>query len=63
MEKIADFLKEVPVKGVTLMPYHTLGRSKSEMIGEKMREIFIPPKPEEMEAFKEMFKANGIRIV
>ncbi len=63
VEKIADFLKEVPVKGVTLMPYHTLGRSKSEMIGEKMRKIFIPPKPEEMEAFKEMFRANGIRIV
>lgn len=64
MQKIADFLKELPIVGITLMPYHTLGQSKYPMMGiKKYGEALAPPSEEEMEQYKKLFIERGIRVI
>lgn len=60
---IADFLKNLNIKGVTLMPYHVLGKSKYNMIGEKNEEILTAPSSEEMQEYKELFRQRNIKII
>lgn len=64
MQKIADFLKGLPIVGITLMPYHTLGQSKYCMLGIKKYEgILTAPAEEEMEQYKKLFTERGIQVI
>lgn len=63
IELMADFIKNIKVEGVTLMPYHTLGRSKYEMIGFKTPDILNKPRKEEMEKYIKIFRDRGIKII
>lgn len=56
---IADLEEEVPVN---LLPYHNLGEAKYAMIGKQYpTQDIIPPTNEQMEAYKQIFLAQGCK--
>ncbi len=54
MQKIAEFLKPLRIKSVELLPYHTLGESKSRAIGQSVYKFSVPEK-EKMTKLKKLF--------
>ncbi len=63
VRKIADFLAGLRIRGIRLMPYHVLGRSKRAQIGLPPGEVFASPSPDEMEAFRQLFLERGIAVL
>lgn len=63
IRQIAVMLGKLPIKGVTLMPYHVLGRTKRAMIGMNQSELFTAPSKDEMHEFKEIFQDNNVEII
>lgn len=61
--KMADFLHPLQIEGVTLMPYHVLGKSKRDMIGMEKGATLNPPTKEEMECFRNIFKERQITLI
>ncbi|MDD3289871.1 MAG: glycyl-radical enzyme activating protein [Eubacteriales bacterium] len=59
-ETAAFFIKN-NLRKVTLLPYHTLGVSKSERIGE-VAEVFEPPSPERLVQIRSLFELTGITV-
>ncbi len=57
----AAFFDKNNLRKVTLLPYHTLGVSKAERIGE-VAEVFEPPSPERLEQIRSVFEAAGIAV-
>ncbi|MCF8018945.1 MAG: glycyl-radical enzyme activating protein [Vallitaleaceae bacterium] len=63
MQRISEFLSRIVIQGVTLMPYHILGRSKRDMIGVNPGEVYSAPKDREMNSFKQMYIQKGIKLI
>ncbi len=63
VQLMADFIKDIKVEAVTLMPYHTLGRSKYEMLGYEAAPVFDKPSKIEMEKYTKIFQDKGIKII
>lgn len=63
MGKIAGLLQEYPVMGVTLMPYHVLGRAKRSFIGMDLGTVYHAPSEEKMEEFQKLFLKHGVKLV
>jgi pyruvate formate lyase activating enzyme len=61
IEETAAFLRKNNLRKVTLLPYHTLGISKSERIGE-VAERFEPPSPERLAGIRSVFESAGIAV-
>ncbi|HCU08330.1 MAG TPA: glycyl-radical enzyme activating protein [Clostridiales bacterium] len=57
----AAFFHKNNLRKVTLLPYHTLGVSKSERIGE-VAEVFEPPSPERLSQLRSIFESAGITV-
>jgi pyruvate formate lyase activating enzyme len=57
----AVFFHKNNLRKVTLLPYHTLGVSKSERIGE-VAEVFEPPSPERLSQLRSIFESAGITV-
>lgn len=57
----AAFLRRNRLQRVTLLPYHTLGVSKSERIGE-VAEVFEPPSTERLAWIRLQFEQAGIAV-
>ncbi len=55
------FFDKNNLRRVTLLPYHTLGVSKAERIGE-VAEVFEPPSPERLEQIRSVFEAAGVAV-
>ena len=56
MQKIADYLKDLRIKKVELLPYHAMGEHKWTAIGMEAKRFSIP-RSEDMEKFKTLFNA------
>ena len=54
MKKIADFLKNIIVKKVELLPYHKMGEHKYEALN-RYAKSYVPPTDEQMKTYKELF--------
>lgn len=63
IQKIAVMLCDLHIKGITLMPYHVLGRTKRAMIGMNQSELLTAPNNQKMQKFKQIFKDNNVRII
>lgn len=63
MGKIAGLLQEYPVMGVTLMPYHVLGRAKRSFIGMDLGTVYHAPSEKKMEEFQKLFLKHGVKLV
>lgn len=60
---IADFLRDLPgIERVTLMPYHTLGKSKYGQVGLEAPAIGAPPGKDEMREYREIFSSRGLNV-
>lgn len=57
----AVFFHKNNLRKVTLLPYHTLGVSKSERIGE-VAEVFEAPSPERLNQIRSVFESAGISV-
>ncbi|NCB41127.1 MAG: glycyl-radical enzyme activating protein [Clostridia bacterium] len=57
----ADFYDKNNLRRVTLLPYHKLGVSKSERIGEEAY-VFDPPSKERIDKIREIFEARGMDV-
>lgn len=57
MEQMAEYLKEIGVSRVELLPYHKMGEHKYRGLGMKYQEFQIPT-PEEMKHLESIFGAN-----
>ena len=56
MQKIADYLKDLRIKKVELLPYHAMGEHKWTAIGMEAKRFSVP-RNEDMEKFKTLFNA------
>lgn len=56
MQKIADFLKDLRIKKVELLPYHAMGEHKWTAIGMEAKRFSVPNNGD-MEKFKTLFNA------
>ncbi len=63
MTRIADFLSGLDIMGVTIMPYHTLGRSKYDMVGLTPSGNPRTPTDDTMRSFKTIFETRGLNII
>lgn len=63
MTAIAEILGNLRIKGITLMPYHTIGRSKRAQFGMKVGDVYTPPTKEEMTLFNEIFIRCGVQLI
>ncbi len=57
----ADFYDKNNLRRVTLLPYHTLGISKSERIGE-VANVFEPPSKDRISEIRTVFEGRGISV-
>jgi pyruvate formate lyase activating enzyme len=57
----AAFFRRNNLQKVTLLPYHTLGVSKSERIGE-VAELFEPPSRDRLDEIRSVFESAGIAV-
>lgn len=57
----AEFYEKNDLRKVTLLPYHTLGLSKSERIGEKAH-IFEAPSKERIDEIRKTLESRGINV-
>ena len=55
MQKIADYLKDLRIKKVELLPYHAMGEHKWAAIGKKTTRFSVPSSGD-IDKFKELFK-------
>lgn len=60
---IAEILGSLTIKGITLMPYHTIGKSKRAQFGMESGEVYTPPTEEDMILIGDIFKRNGIQLI
>jgi len=56
-----EFYDKNNLRRVTLLPYHTLGISKSERIGE-VANAFLPPSKDRVNEIRAMFEGRGIFV-
>ena len=56
MQKIADFLKDLRINKVELLPYHAMGEHKWTAIGKETKRFSVPSN-EDIDKFKKLF--NG----
>lgn len=61
--RMADFLQPLNIEGVTLMPYHVLGKSKRSMVGLPAGDNLTAPSKEEMDAFRQIFLDRNITLI
>lgn len=60
---MAEWLATLEIEGVTLMPYHVLGKSKRKMLGMKEQLILTPPTEEQMNLFRLIFMENNVQLI
>lgn len=60
---IAEILGSLNIKGITLMPYHTIGKSKRVQFGMESGEVYSAPTEEEMAMYKDIFTRNGVQLI
>ena len=60
IRRTGDLYRELELENVTLLPYHTLGVSKTRNIG-KEPEVFEPPQDERVEEIKTYFESLGMK--
>ena len=65
LSKVASLYKGLDnCQGVTLLPYHLLGTSKHERLGDfSEKEQFSEPSPEDIEQAYEFLKNNGVQCI
>ncbi len=60
IEKTIDFIKELNIKKVNLLPYHDIARHKYKKLDIVYKdEKMSKPSDEKMQRFKEMFEKKG----
>ncbi|MBS7641438.1 MAG: glycyl-radical enzyme activating protein [Candidatus Bathyarchaeia archaeon] len=59
---LAEFIEQMGVEDVEVLPYHRLGISKYRMLGRKYElEGIMPPTSERLQAVKRIFELRGLR--
>jgi glycyl-radical enzyme activating protein len=61
IEETAAFMIQNELRRATLLPYHTLGVSKSERIGERAR-VFEPPSQSTLDSIRTVLEQAGIEV-
>ncbi len=60
MQKIAEFLNQLSINKVELLPYHAMGEHKWIAIGKELKKFSIPSKAD-IDKFKKRFSARALR--
>jgi len=63
MEKIAEFLAPLPIRGARILPYHAFAGSKYESLGLAAPAASRVPEKDETEEIRAMFRRRGVRVI
>lgn len=60
---IAEVLGSLHIEGITLMPYHTIGKSKRTQFGMAIGQVYTPPSKESLALIGETFERYGVQLI
>lgn len=63
IEKMANYIENLNVIAVTLMPYHVIGNSKRNLLGIDDSKVYTAPSQSDLEKYIKIFESKNIKLI